>query len=155
MNLSNNINNKKCAPKLILFNEKKLRKIPMVFEICRRLTLKVKFWHFLTPLYYTNSQTSISFFGYVDFQAKIFPILYPHLKTRQPVLPVLKIVFDSIRFYGLVFAAWIFAIFCSHFDLFTGFSSHHFGRNIGVGFSQPFGFALFPFICSIVKMFKA
>ena len=31
--LSKNVNNKKCDPKLILFNEKKLRKIPMIFDI--------------------------------------------------------------------------------------------------------------------------
>ena len=28
-----NVNNKKCAPKLVFFNEKKLRKIPMIFDI--------------------------------------------------------------------------------------------------------------------------
>ena len=36
---------------------------------------------------YTNSQNSIISFEYVDFYAKIIPILYPSLKTRQPVLP--------------------------------------------------------------------
>ena len=30
--LSRNVNNKKCAPKLEFFNEKKLRKIPMIFD---------------------------------------------------------------------------------------------------------------------------
>ena len=29
--LSKNVNNKKCAPKLVFFNEKKLRKIWMIF----------------------------------------------------------------------------------------------------------------------------
>ena len=32
MMLSKNVNNKKGAPKLIFFNEKKLRKIPMIFD---------------------------------------------------------------------------------------------------------------------------
>ena len=32
MMLSKNVNNKKCAPKLIFFNEKKMRKIPMIFD---------------------------------------------------------------------------------------------------------------------------
>ena len=41
-----------------------------------QLTLKVKFWHFLTPLNYTNSQNSISSFGYVDYYAKNILILY-------------------------------------------------------------------------------
>ena len=31
--LSKNVNNKKCAPKLIFFNEKKMRNIPMIFDI--------------------------------------------------------------------------------------------------------------------------
>ena len=32
--LSKNVNNKKCAPKLVFFNEKKkMRKIPMIFDI--------------------------------------------------------------------------------------------------------------------------
>ena len=28
-----NVNNKNCAPKFIFFNEKKIRKIPMIFDI--------------------------------------------------------------------------------------------------------------------------
>ena len=31
--LSKNVNNKKCAPELIFFNEKKLRKILIIFDI--------------------------------------------------------------------------------------------------------------------------
>ena len=31
--ISKNVNNKKCAPKLVFFNEKKLRKIPIIFDI--------------------------------------------------------------------------------------------------------------------------
>ena len=42
-----NVKNKKCAPKLVFFNEKKLKKIRMIFDI-KKLTLNVKFWHFLT-----------------------------------------------------------------------------------------------------------
>ena len=33
MILSKNVNNKKCAPKLVLFNEKEMRKIQMIFDI--------------------------------------------------------------------------------------------------------------------------
>ena len=33
MMLSKNVNNKKCAPKLVFFNEKKMRKVPMIFDI--------------------------------------------------------------------------------------------------------------------------
>ena len=41
------------------------------------------------PPHYTNSQKSIISFGYVDFYAKIFPILYPLLEnstTRTTIL---------------------------------------------------------------------
>ena len=31
--LSKNVNNKKCAPRFIFFNEKKLRKIQMTFDV--------------------------------------------------------------------------------------------------------------------------
>jgi hypothetical protein len=33
MILSKNVNNKKCAPKWVFFNEKTLRKIRMIFDI--------------------------------------------------------------------------------------------------------------------------
>ena len=33
MTLSKNVNNKKCAPKFVFFNEKKIRKIWMIFDI--------------------------------------------------------------------------------------------------------------------------
>ena len=38
-------NNKKCAPKLLLFNEKRSEKDSDDFRH-RKLTLEVKFWHF-------------------------------------------------------------------------------------------------------------
>ena len=47
MMLSKNFNNKRCAPKLIFFNEKKFEKDSNNFWH-RKLTLKVKFWHLLT-----------------------------------------------------------------------------------------------------------
>ena len=50
----------------------------------RKLTLKVKLRHFLTPPHYTISQNLINFFGYVDFYAKIFPILYS-CHTQEPI----------------------------------------------------------------------
>ena len=45
--LSKNVNNKKCAPKLIFFNEKKKEKDCNDF-LHQKLTLKVKLRHFLT-----------------------------------------------------------------------------------------------------------
>ena len=61
-----------------------------------KLNLKVKFWHFLTPPHYTNSQNSINSFGYVNFYAKIFLIFTPRLKTWQPVLQ-----YDLAQFWSL------------------------------------------------------
>ena len=62
-------NNKTCAPKLIFFNEKKKEKDSDDFW-CRKFTLKVKFWHFLTPPHYTNLQNSMISFDYTWFLAK-------------------------------------------------------------------------------------
>ena len=45
--LSKSVNNKKFAPKLVFFNEKKIEKYSDDF-LHRKLTLRVKFWHFLT-----------------------------------------------------------------------------------------------------------
>ena len=62
---SKNIINKKCAAKLLFFN-KKNEKYSNDF-LNRKLSLKDKFWHFLTSPHYTNSQNSIISFRYVDF----------------------------------------------------------------------------------------
>ena len=43
----------------------------------RKLNLKVKFWHFLTPPHCTNSQNSIISLSYDGSWAKNFLILYP------------------------------------------------------------------------------
>jgi hypothetical protein len=65
MILSKNVNNKKCAPKLVFFIEKKIEKDSDDFWH-RTLALKVKFWHFLTARYKSKTQNSIISFGYVD-----------------------------------------------------------------------------------------
>ena len=61
---------KKCAPKMVFFNGKKMREIWMIFDT--ELTLKIKFWHSLTPPHYTSSQNSVISFGYVDSYQMIF-----------------------------------------------------------------------------------
>ena len=61
--LSKNVDNEKCAPKLVFFNGKKNEKDSRH----RELSLKVKFKHFFTPPHYTNSQNLMISFGYVDF----------------------------------------------------------------------------------------
>ena len=61
---SRNVNNKKCAPKLVFFNEKKIRDLDDFYH--SELTLKVKFWHFLTTPHEPNSQNAIISFNYID-----------------------------------------------------------------------------------------
>ena len=65
MMLSKNVNNKKWTPKLVFFNEKKNLKDSGDFWH-RKLTLKVKFYQFLTPPHYTNSKNSMISFGYAN-----------------------------------------------------------------------------------------
>ena len=48
LNLPKNDGNKKCSPKLIFFNEKKIRKIRIIFDIEK--CLKVRIWPFLPLL---------------------------------------------------------------------------------------------------------
>ena len=60
MILSKNVNNKKFAPKLVFFYKKKVEKDSDDFWH-RKLTLKVKFWHFLTACHYSNSLQSGNF----------------------------------------------------------------------------------------------
>ena len=67
--LSKNVKNKKCAPKLIFFNEKKIEKDSDDFW-SRKFTLNVRFWHFLTPPHYTNLQNSMISFDFSWFLAK-------------------------------------------------------------------------------------
>ena len=47
MIVSKNVNNNKCAAKLVFFNEKNEKDSDDFWH--RKLTLKVKFWHFATP----------------------------------------------------------------------------------------------------------
>ena len=63
--ISKKVKNKKCAAKLVFFNNKKNEKDSDDF-LNRKLTSKVKFWRFLTPPYYTNSQNLLISLGYVD-----------------------------------------------------------------------------------------
>ena len=75
-----NVNNKKWAPKLIFFNDKKIEKDFDDF-IVNKSTLKVKLRHFLTSPYYNNSQNSKISFGYVHFKQNSFQFCTPRVKT--------------------------------------------------------------------------
>ena len=74
--ISNKVNNKKCAPKLIFFNEKKLRRIRIIFYIENWLWKPNlgTFWQLAVNPKLKILKIS---FGYVDSNAKTFLILYP------------------------------------------------------------------------------
>ena len=67
----------------------------------RKLPLKVKLWHFLTPPHYTNSQNSIIFFGYVVFWQKSFLILYTPLGNSTIGIAI-NVHSLSFQFYPLL-----------------------------------------------------
>ena len=97
--LSKNVNNTKFAPKFF-FNEKNQKNSNDFGHT--KLTLKVRFWHFLTPPHYTDSQNSLISFGYFDFRQKSFQFckldnLYYHGKfsgnhTQKYIIKKKKIV---------------------------------------------------------------
>ena len=66
--LTKNVNNKKCAPKFIFFNEKNQNGFGDFWH--RKLTLKVKFWYFLTAPHYSNFQNLVISFEYSWFLDK-------------------------------------------------------------------------------------
>ena len=101
MILSKNVNNKKCATKLVFFNEKKMRKIRIVdIENWLWKSNFGTFWQFaVNPK--LKTQNSIISFEYVDSFAKIFPILYPpltNLTTCITITPVRQ-PFDLLNFF--------------------------------------------------------
>ena len=74
--LPTNVNNKNVLLNWYSLIKKKNEKYSDDFWH-RKLTLKAKLRHVLTPFHYTNSQNSKISFDYVDFLAKIFRIMYP------------------------------------------------------------------------------
>ena len=63
--LSKNVNYKKCAPKMVFSNEKNERDLDDFWH--RKLTLKIKFWHLLTPPQDTSSQNSVISYQMIFF----------------------------------------------------------------------------------------
>ena len=80
------VRNKKCAPKLVFFNEKKNRKIRMIFDIENWLWKSNfgTFWQLAV-----NPKLKIQSFslGMLIFRQKNFQFCILFLKTRQPLLP--------------------------------------------------------------------
>ena len=71
LKIAKNVKNTNWSPKLIFSMKKKIRKIPMIFDIHRKLTLKVKFLYFLTAPHYSNFQNLVISFEYSWFLAKL------------------------------------------------------------------------------------
>ena len=74
--LSKIVNNKKCAPKFVFFNDKKIRKIRIIFDL--ENSDFGTFWHLsITPIH------KVQWFHLttVVFLSKTFLILYPSLEN--------------------------------------------------------------------------
>ena len=69
---------KEAIPKTTMWNRG--QKNPVYFWH-RKLTLKVRFWHFLTTCHSVNSQNKIFSFEDIGFWPKTFLILYPSLEN--------------------------------------------------------------------------
>ena len=90
--LSKNVNNKRCAPKLIFFNEKKIEKDLDNFWY-RKLTLKVKR---LGDFALTQFSKFNNFLWVCWFLGRNLSNFVPsRLKTPQPVLPYCSSLFQS------------------------------------------------------------
>ena len=93
--LSKNVK-KKCAPKLVFFNEKKIEKDSDDFWR-RKLTFKV-FWHFLTPPHYTNSQMKWFSLAIMIFSQKSFNFFYTSLENSTIPNNIMVMVNNPSRF---------------------------------------------------------
>ena len=83
LKLSKNVFYKRCVPKLIFFNEKKIRKIRMIFDIENWLW-KSDLGTFWRPLWTSVKVKSKNYFYFTDFFAKIKPLL-THVRKTPPL----------------------------------------------------------------------
>ena len=69
----------------------------------RKLTLKIKFWHFLKNRHYSKFKNSINSFEFVDFWAKTFLFLYPWLEnsTTSTAITQTVVLYICINFWLL------------------------------------------------------
>ena len=80
LKFSKNDNNKKPSSKLIFFNEKKIRKIRMIFDIENWLW-KSDLGTFWRPLWTSVKVKSKNYFSFTNFLTKIKPLLTHSRKT--------------------------------------------------------------------------
>ena len=83
LKFSKNDNNKKPSSKLIFFNEKKFRKIRMIFDIENWLW-KSDLGTFWQPMWTSVKVKSKNCFSFTDLFAKIKPLL-THVRKTQPL----------------------------------------------------------------------
>ena len=95
MILSKNANNKKCDPKLVFFNGKNKKASP---DFChRKLTLKVKFWHFWQLSVNPNSKFN-HFLWVCSFLGKnLSNFFYPPVKSPTTRIAILYIPYCPSR----------------------------------------------------------
>ena len=120
--------------KIHILQWKKVKKIPNIFDI-EILTLKVKFWHFLKPCRYSNSQNSIISFDYLKliFSQKLYNFFIPPLRIEYSTTSITifsmnlrTLKFLILRTNNLLtgsnyqfrnFESWIFMnLFTNHID---------------------------------------
>jgi hypothetical protein len=85
--LSKKVNNKKCAPRFIFFNEKKIRKIKMIFDVENWLWISKILALFDTSPLHQFAKFNDFLWLELIFSQKPFWFSIPLLKTPQPVLP--------------------------------------------------------------------
>ena len=88
--LSKNVNNKKCAPEFIFFNEKKIEKIQIIFDVENWLQKSNfdTFWQLpINPK--LKIQNSIISFEYIDSLEKIFLTLYPPFENSTTRITII------------------------------------------------------------------
>ena len=100
MTLSKNVINKKCVPKFVLFNEKKIQRDSDDFL---RKKIESQISTLFDPIY-TNSQSSIISFDYSWFLAKKLLIFYPSLENSTTGIAILGIM-PHIEIFGSTFLA--------------------------------------------------
>ena len=89
--------------------KKKIRKLRMIFGV-EKLTLKVRFWHFLTCPHYTNSENSMNSFDYIWFFAQnLSNFVFLLWKLNSGIAIIDKLDYEDLNFKLL---------FMKHFALY-------------------------------------
>ena len=122
---------------MVFFNEKNQKKTDDSWH--KKLIDRDKFWLFLTPPHYTNSQNSIISFRYVNLKKKIFLIFGPSLgnsTTRTTIIIVVHVGGGGASLtIGPCLCGWgavpLPGVLCVLSSLYLSY--HGLGRDLGMG----------------------